>query len=246
MWIRRKKNNNKMENLPATFIAQLATLDPVVRMVSRRFADISGGRRGPINAWLFVTSPARFDMAVSMTPIRPSDREGIRSVRAAKARRGDPEFSEYNSEEHFQRAARWACGRDVPIILDDCLTSRVTEVGLFLSAASSGSTRVLDWFLCNRPDAVNRGIVRMSGFNEAAVRWCLKNRSAFRSSPAWSNMKADAAVYNNQNAWLLMEWVDVHPCSQAGGCYADDRPEVSYACPACRIAAAEVIRTLWR
>lgn len=236
-----------MENLPAMFIAQLATLDPVVPMLSKIFSEISGGRREPINAWLFVTSPARFDLAIGMTLKRPSDREGIRSVRAAKARRGDPEFSDYKfSEEHFQRAARWACGRDVPGILDDCITSPVTEVGLFLSAASSGSTRVLDWFLHNRPDAVNRGIVRMSGFNEAAVRWCLKNMSKFRSSPVWSSMKADAAVYNNRNAWLLMDWVEVYPCGQAGGCYADDRPEVAHACPACRIAAAEVIRTIWR
>lgn len=244
--ITKKKKEKKMEDLPATFIAQLATLDPIVRMLSRRFAEISGGRRDPINARLFVTSPARFDIAVASTFGRPSDREGIRSVRAAKARRGDPEFSEYNSEEHFQRAARWACCRDVPGILDDCLTSPVTEVGLFLCAASSGSTRVLDWFLRNRPDAVNRGIRRMSGFNEDAVRWCLKNMSSFRSSPVWSSMKADAAVYNNRNAWLLMDWVEVYPCSQPGGCYADDRPEIYHACPACRIAAAEVIRTIWR
>jgi hypothetical protein len=188
-------------------------------------------------------------MAVAMTPDRPSDREGIRAVRAAKARRGYPEFSEYNSEVHFQRASRWACGRDVPGILDDCLTSPVTEVGLFLSAASAGSTRVLDWFLRNRPDTVDLAIVRMSGFNEAAVRWCLENRSAFRSSPVWSKMKADAAVYSNRAAWMLLDWVEVYPCSWSheGGCYAEDSPaEISHACPACRIAAAEVIRTIWR
>ncbi len=237
----------EMEDLPAPFLAQLSVLDPVVRMISRRFRDIAGGESAPTNARLFVTSRARYDMAVVMTHGRPCDREGIRAVRAAKARRGDPEFSEYNSEVHFQRAARWACGRDVPGIIDDCLTSPVTEVGLFLSAARSGSTRILDWFLNNRPDAVNIAIVRMSGFNENTVRWCMKNRSSFRSDPTWSSMKADAAVHGNRAAWMLMDWVEVYPCrrSHEGGCYADDRPEIAYACPACRIAAAEVIRSVW-
>jgi hypothetical protein len=237
-----------MENLPASFIAQLATLDPVVRLLCRRFEDIAGGRGEPINARLFVTSKARLDLAVAMTMGRPSDREGVRAVGAAIARRGDPEFSEYNSEVHFQRATRWACGRDVPGILEDCLTSPVTEVGLFLSAANAGSTRVLDWFLSNSPVAVDLAIARISGFNEATVRWCLKNRSAFKVSPVWSGMKADAAVHGNRAAWTLLDWVEVYPCSWSheGGCYADERPEICHACPACRIAAAEVIRTIWR
>lgn len=128
---------------------------------------------------------------------------------------------------------------------------------LALSAACSGSTRVLGWLLDNRPEGVALALPSVPGWNAATVGWCLDafgppqepgtvsgaTRSARRvGTPAWASMKADASAAGCDAALRLLAHVSVPPCTRAeeGGCDAEfgGVPDMRYACPACRIIAA--------
>jgi hypothetical protein len=164
-------------------------------------------------------------------------------------------------------AARAACMSDDPSALAENLLALETGESerpslervrrLALSAACGGSTRVLGWLLENRPEGVALALPSVPGWNAATVAWCLDafgppqepgtvsgaTRSARRlGTPAWASMKADAAAAGSESALRLLADVSVPQCTRAeeGGCDAEfgDAPDMCYACPACRIAAA--------
>ena len=79
-----------LENLPESFLFQLADIDPVVGMISKNLHKSCGG--SIIDTWKFVTSRARYRMAISNTIRGGYVFEGIESVACAKAASGDKEF----------------------------------------------------------------------------------------------------------------------------------------------------------
>ena len=79
-----------LENLPESFLLQLADIDPVVGIVSKKLRKSCGV--SCIDAWKILTSRARYELAISTLCLGDSDVQGIRSVMYAKAASGDAEF----------------------------------------------------------------------------------------------------------------------------------------------------------
>jgi hypothetical protein len=81
-----------LENLPESFLLQLADIDPVVWMVSKKLYKVCGCKR--IDAWKFVTSARRFKMAISIIQrdINIKAFGGIQSISYANYASCDKEF----------------------------------------------------------------------------------------------------------------------------------------------------------
>ena len=222
-----------LENLPESFLFQLADIDPVVGMISKKLRKSCGG--SIIDTWKFVTSRARYRMAISNTIRGGYVFEGIESVAYAKAASGDNEFlfMDHDNIPSLFGAAIWACRLDVPRILALCFTALPLERMsmrekthlIWRFADSRGSTRVLSWFLENHPDIMKAAIPFISGDHTNTVKWCIENLK--KSSPApvnWLMMKVNAVIYDNVESVALLDWVDVPPCpshgSMCGGCPA--------------------------
>jgi len=123
--------------------------------------------------------------------------------------------------------------------------SRVRQ--LALSAACSGSTRVLAWLKANRQSGLALAVPQMPGWSKETVQWLLDNywppgaaeaataaeaeaaaaaeaapsQAAAAVQPSWASMKADAAESGSFGAWRLLDGVaEVPPCRRAatGGC----------------------------
>ena len=89
-----------LEDLPESFILQLANIDPVVGMISKKLHESCGGSR--IDAWKFMTSPARFNFLRSNLIDYGNAMRGIKSIMSVKAASGDIAFMNmgYHSETY--------------------------------------------------------------------------------------------------------------------------------------------------
>jgi hypothetical protein len=224
-----------LENLPESFLLQLADIDPVVGMVSKKLHKSCGG--SIIDTWKFVTSRARYIMAISNTVRGGYVFEGIQSVACVKAASGDNEFlfMDHDNIPSLFGAAKSACILDVPRILAPCIAAlplermcmRKKSSLIWRFADSRGSTRVLSWFLENHPEIMKAAIPFMSGDHTNTVKWCIEN--LLKSSPApvnWLMMKVSAVVDKNAESMALLDWVAVPPCHLHDLCAL---------CPACMI-----------
>ena len=216
-----------LENLPDLFLSQLADIDPVVGMLSKKLHKSCGV--SCIDAWKFLTSRARYELAISSLCCRNSDIfEGIKAVMYAKAASGDAEFmyivSTPRYHYHICEAMRFAARNDLPRIIEHCFISLPSSITLIQKsrliwndADESGSTRVLTWFLENQPDLMKFSIPHMCGAATATVKWCIEN--LLESSPVpvtWLMMKVEAIVHKNTESMDLLEWVVVPPCPFPG------------------------------
>jgi hypothetical protein len=208
-----------LENLPDSFLSQLADIDPVVGMLSKKLHKSCGV--SCIDAWKFLTSRDRYELAMSNLCLRYSDLRGVRSVMYAKAASFDPEFVHYILIPGYQYAmydaAGWACINDNIRILVPCLSFiskrklRIhhTEAALIWNLADwNGSVHVLDWFLHNKPDIMKIAIPKMSGNNVNTVKWCIENLSKTSPAPVnWVKMKMNAIMNNYAESLELLDWV---------------------------------------
>ncbi len=130
-----------LESLPSPFLADLVRMDPAVRLVSKRFLDASrfpdiafwrdsagrGVRTGEdrrsfavtaTSARRFVTSPARYELALAMTAKGTGSADGIRHVAVAaacaSAGRGDPSFLWYFTRKFAAAHRRYVAFRRSP------------------------------------------------------------------------------------------------------------------------------------
>jgi len=194
-----------LKNLPESFLLQLADIDPVVGMVSKKLHKSYGGSR--IDAWKFVTSRARYELLISNVFCGSDNCRGIRDVMYAKAAFGDPEFmyvvSSRNYRQGILNSTVYAARNDLPRMIEYCLVDVSSWYicnmqSIILNVADkNGSTRVLTWFLENRPDIIKRGIPFMRGIASPTVKWFIDN--LMESSPAlvdWVMMKVEAIWHN--------------------------------------------------
>jgi hypothetical protein len=194
-----------LENLPESFILQLANIDPVVGMISKKLHKSCSGLR--IDAWICITSRARYIVATSN--LSPYDKisKGLRSFMTAKAVSGDREFTSFKSDKYIYEAVEWACTYDIPDIIETCLTyfslesylipeSLVNKL-IWLDAGYNGSTNVLSWFLKHMPDRLKRSTPYISGKNTKTVKWCIENLFDYSSyyQVNWVLMKVSAIAH---------------------------------------------------
>jgi hypothetical protein len=224
-----------LENLPDSFLSRLADIDPVVGMLSKKLRKSCGV--ACIDAWKFLTSVSIYNLVLSQTIDNFNIHKGIKCVACAKVASGDHMFvnsiCEYDLdiwlEDIMYLAADWACKFDNlrilvpcmeairPEFTDSCFESRL----IWGSANENGSTLVLDWFLVNRPEIIERVIPVLKGKHDKTVQWCIDH---FMNSPEkekinWLSMKKFAIMKNNQKSIMLLEWVPVPPCPFPGRCY---------------------------
>ena len=220
-----------LENLPDSFLSQLADIDPVVGMLSKKLNKSCGV--SCIDAWKFVTSRDRYELVISNFCLdlgfRIYDLQGVRAVVYAKAASGDPEFMYMvfiqNYAVRLCDAMRYAACYDLPRIIEHCFKSplmtslsiRFKSSLIWNYADENGSTRVLTWFLENQLDLMKFAIPHMCGAATATVKWCIEN--LLESSPVpvtWLMMKVEAIVHKNTESMDLLEWVVVPPCPFPG------------------------------
>jgi len=212
-----------LEDLPESFLLQLANIDLVVGMISKKLHKSCCGSR--IVAWKFMTSRARYSFVGSNLSYYGNSMRGFRSIMAAKAASGDITFIDmhYHNETSLYHAAQWACECDIPRILEPCLAAlpmysyiicEKMKAQLIWSYASlNGSTRVLSWFLKNMPDLMRFAIPKMYCENTNTVKWCIENLLISPPAPVnWVIMKASAIVNKNIDSIDLLDWVVIPPC----------------------------------
>jgi hypothetical protein len=221
-----------LENLPDSFLSQLADIDPVIWIVSKKLyksRDVSC-----IDMCKFLTSRDRYELAISSLCCRNSDVfKGIKAVMYAKAASGDPEFMYAVSEHGFFNlvclSMEYAAIHDLPRIIEYCFKgmnfSMERKCRLILQFASNnGSTRVLTWFLENMPEIMKDVIRFISCDHLNTVKWCIENLSESSPLPVnWVLMKVEAIVYEKTECIDLLDWVVVPPCpfpglNWCGGC----------------------------
>ena len=207
-----------LEDLPVSFLSHLADIDPVIWIVSKKLyksRDVSC-----IDAWKFLTSRNRYELAISNLCLSYSDLQGVIVVMYAKAASGDAEFVHYKLRPGYQYAmydaAGWACINDNIRILVPCLLvitpillCHRTEAALIWNLADfHGSEHVLDWFLHNRPNVMKIDIPKMSGNNVNTVKWCIEHLSKTSPAPVnWVKMKLNAIINNYSESLELLYWV---------------------------------------
>jgi hypothetical protein len=105
------------ENLPESFLLQLADIDPMVGMVSKKLHKSCG--ISSIDAWKFMTSRDTFRLAISNIVRGENAYEGIESVAIAKGAFGDDEFifMDHDNIPSLFGATIGACRFDAPRIL---------------------------------------------------------------------------------------------------------------------------------
>lgn len=213
-----------LENLPETFLLQLADIDP--GMISKKLHNSCG--TSITDAWKFVTSRARYRLAISRLATGGNAFQGIQSVAYAKAASGDEKFTFMDPGIHcLFTAVYWACWQDNIRILSHCFAAlpldripmRKKSHIIWGVADRAGSKRVLHWFLVNHPDILHAAIPFISGDHTETVKWCIQNRKSVGVN--WVLMKVNAVFCENTEAMNLLDWVDVPPCTPlCGGDYA--------------------------
>ena len=225
-----------LENLPDSFLSQLADIDPVVGMLSKKLHKSCGV--SCIDAWKFVTSRDRYELAIYNFCCRYDDLyRGIKAVMYAKAAVGDPEFmyavSDWMYDSNLCNSMIYAALHDLPRIIEHCLQAKYCMDWqarlIYKFANKNGSTRVLTWFLENRPDIMIYAIDFMSCDHPNTVKWCIENLSESSSFHVnWVLMKVEAIVYKKTECIDLLDWVVVPPCPFPG-------LNMCGVCPACMI-----------
>lgn len=250
-----------IEKLPDSFIASLADMDPIVGILSKTLRKSCGSKR--IDAWKFVNSPVRAELAISYVAghimFKIKDRsvayniqsqnidpkkvyiasyanKGISAMIRAKAVSGDPEFVhllQNNCDENSDsEAVEWASEFDIPRILAPCFAriARISELDFFDTVQEHGSTRVLTWFLEERPDVLKIALPEFHGMHEKTVKWCVENLRKSSPGPVnWALIKANAILTDDKVSQALLHWVVIPPCPRMGAslcacvkCYMDE------------------------
>jgi hypothetical protein len=80
----------------------------------------------------------------------------------------------------------------------------------------NGSTRVLNWFLENRPDIMELTSPYMCGSHTDTSNWCIDNYLVSSPSPVnWVLTKVQAIADKNTESINLLDWVVIPPLSVA-------------------------------
>jgi len=122
-----------LENLPESFLLQLADIDPVVGMVSKKLYNVCGGSF--IDVWKFLTYVTRYNLILSQTIDNFNIHTGIQCVACANVASGDHMFVNSSCEHDMDIwredimywAAEWACKFYNLRILEPCMEAIRSE-----------------------------------------------------------------------------------------------------------------------
>jgi len=213
-----------LEDLLESFILQLANIDPVVGMISKKLHKSCSGSR--IDAWKYITPRARYIETTSN--LSPFDKvsQGLRSFMTTKAVSSDRGFTGFKSDNSIYEAVEWACTYDIPHIIDTCLADfssddsylirkRLKNKLIWFDAGNNGSIRVLNWFLKHISDKLKRSTPYISGKNTKTVEWRIENLFDYSSCYQVNRglMKVSAIAHKNIDSANLIDWVVIpHYC----------------------------------